>query len=85
MITLTTNTANHLQLPLNYPPITVNHRLRITVRCTCDSQHEDRLMIQCDECSQWLHAICIGVNNSNIPSQYICPYCYAIVKQLHDW
>ncbi|XP_063690011.1 uncharacterized protein LOC134822724 isoform X2 [Bolinopsis microptera] len=59
--------------------------IKITVRCTCDSPHEDRLMIQCDECSQWLHAICIGVNNSNIPSQYICPYCYAIVKQLHDW
>lgn len=42
-------------------------------------------MLQCDNCDNWLHGSCIGVNTANIPNQYICPFCYAILKQLHDW
>lgn len=45
-------------------------------RCVCHSGSPDgNIMIQCDACSKWLHAKCVGLNNRTIPDVYICPFC----------
>ena len=62
-----------------------NPLARLVVHCVCGEVHQDTLLIQCDECCNWLHGQCINVVQSTIPSQYICPYCYASVKQQSNW
>lgn len=36
-------------------------------------------------CSCWVHGECVGVDVNDIPDQYICAFCYAIMKQGIDW
>jgi hypothetical protein len=42
--------------------------------CFCKEEKED-LMIQCDTCSRWFHAKCIGRNKKNKHLKYYCDNC----------
>ena len=46
------------------------------VNCVCSSTEESGLMLQCDQCSCWLHNECVNVPahiGDNFP--FICPLC----------
>eukprot|EP00761_Pharyngomonas_kirbyi_P002979 gb/GECH01002983.1/.p1 GENE.gb/GECH01002983.1/~~gb/GECH01002983.1/.p1 ORF type:complete len:380 (+),score=87.70 gb/GECH01002983.1/:1-1140(+) len=46
------------------------------IKCICGKDHEDGLMVQCENCSSWLHCSCLGFKNENeIPDSYVCPPC----------
>jgi hypothetical protein len=45
------------------------------VRCICDFLHDDGYMIACDKCFVWQHVICMGLEENNIPSKYLCESC----------
>jgi hypothetical protein len=46
-----------------------------TIRCICDDNEEDGLMIQCDHCLCWLHCECVNISRNNIPERYKCDFC----------
>ncbi|KAJ3162734.1 hypothetical protein HDU86_003707 [Geranomyces michiganensis] len=47
------------------------------VFCICRSGIEEGLMIECEVCSCWYHANCVGLNKKMIKSEYVykCPVC----------
>ncbi|XP_071539577.1 uncharacterized protein [Panulirus ornatus] len=46
------------------------------VRCPCGFNQDDGLMILCDICSNWQHAVCFGVlDESEAPPHHICEAC----------
>ncbi|KAF2757023.1 hypothetical protein EJ05DRAFT_52162 [Pseudovirgaria hyperparasitica] len=46
-----------------------------STRCVCMSLEGEGLMIQCESCTKWLHATCVGVHPQNVPSVYLCTFC----------
>ncbi|KAH8595686.1 hypothetical protein B0O99DRAFT_594442 [Bisporella sp. PMI_857] len=44
-------------------------------RCVCNKPEDDRFMIQCESCENWLHAECINLDRKSVPSVYICRFC----------
>ncbi|ORX52819.1 hypothetical protein DM01DRAFT_1336597 [Hesseltinella vesiculosa] len=52
-------------------------------RCVCmkkksfssDSDDDEGLMVQCDECEVWQHCNCMGLTEESIPDQYYCEQC----------
>ena len=45
-------------------------------RCVCkNTDGSGKLMIQCESCTMWLHAVCVGLSRRNLPPVYICSYC----------
>lgn len=49
--------------------------MKLSVKCFCDIQEPDGMMICCEKCNFWQHAECVGVNPFNTPEHYICPTC----------
>lgn len=46
------------------------------INCTCGFPEEDGLMVQCDVCLMWQHALCCGMStHSQVPENYLCIYC----------
>lgn len=45
------------------------------LRCVCNLKSEDGLLVVCEQCGCWQHAICIGLNNHTIPEKYVCDVC----------
>nr|XP_045625902.1 uncharacterized protein LOC123775091 [Procambarus clarkii] len=46
------------------------------VRCPCNVNHDDGLMILCDMCNNWQHAVCFCVlDESEAPQRHICEAC----------
>ncbi|CAO3584533.1 unnamed protein product [Absidia cylindrospora] len=47
------------------------------IRCICDDPHEEfGSMVQCDDCSYWLHINCLALDEANLDDTYRCPSCY---------
>lgn len=46
-----------------------------TLRCVCNVKSGDGLLVVCEQCGCWQHAICLGLNNHTIPEKYICDVC----------
>lgn len=47
-------------------------------RCVCQSTEWDgQLMIQCESCTKWQHARCMGLplKSDLLPSVYVCVFC----------
>ncbi|OAF71097.1 hypothetical protein A3Q56_01132 [Intoshia linei] len=44
-------------------------------RCICGFEHDDGYMICCDECGVWQHVVCMGMDKSTIPDEYLCEIC----------
>ena len=45
------------------------------VRCVCGRSHHDGLLIQCDKCQFWLHAICVCIARESKDEPFYCPFC----------
>lgn len=45
------------------------------VRCLCDDETDEGLMIQCEVCQCWLHCDCLSMQEDEIPENYTCPFC----------
>lgn len=45
------------------------------VRCVCGKAHHDGLLVQCDECKFWLHAICNCIARESKDEPFSCPFC----------
>ncbi|XP_070557964.1 uncharacterized protein [Ptychodera flava] len=45
-------------------------------RCPCGCNEEDGLMINCEACNYWQHAICFGMlEEDEVPDVHICDLC----------
>ncbi|OHT04412.1 hypothetical protein TRFO_06293 [Tritrichomonas foetus] len=45
------------------------------LRCICGQNHHYGLLIQCDKCQFWLHAICVCVARESRDDPFFCPFC----------
>ncbi|KAJ2799015.1 SET domain-containing protein 3 [Coemansia guatemalensis] len=45
------------------------------IRCICDIDDDDGFTIQCENCLVWQHAVCVGVEQDNVPDEYLCEKC----------
>ena len=49
---------------------------RLLVRCLCgDTSDRSQRLIQCQSCTQWLHAPCIGLEDQAVPPNFTCFLC----------
>ncbi|KAJ1820476.1 SET domain-containing protein 3 [Coemansia sp. RSA 2675] len=45
------------------------------IRCICNIDDDDGFTIQCENCLVWQHAVCVNVNQDNVPDEYLCEKC----------
>ncbi|KAG0238163.1 hypothetical protein BGW42_007154 [Actinomortierella wolfii] len=45
------------------------------IRCICGFTEDDGFTIQCESCMVWQHAVCVGIDQSNVPENYLCEEC----------
>ncbi|KAJ2156777.1 SET domain-containing protein 3 [Coemansia sp. RSA 552] len=45
------------------------------IRCICSVDDDDGFTIQCENCLVWQHAVCVGVDQDNVPDEYLCEEC----------
>ncbi|ELT97191.1 hypothetical protein CAPTEDRAFT_222293 [Capitella teleta] len=45
------------------------------VNCICQINEENGLMIQCDVCLCWQHAVCMEITEETLPKKYVCYVC----------
>ncbi|KAJ2782462.1 SET domain-containing protein 3 [Coemansia javaensis] len=45
------------------------------IRCICDIDDDDGFTIQCENCMVWQHAMCVDVEQDNVPDEYLCEQC----------
>ncbi|KAI9502238.1 hypothetical protein BX070DRAFT_22568 [Coemansia spiralis] len=45
------------------------------IRCICVIDDDDGFTIQCENCLVWQHAVCVGVDQDNVPDEYLCEKC----------
>ncbi|KAI7871880.1 hypothetical protein BDF14DRAFT_1740376 [Spinellus fusiger] len=47
------------------------------VQCICNTPHEEfGSMVQCDDCSSWLHVECLALSATALEETFQCPSCY---------
>ncbi|KAK8887311.1 hypothetical protein M9Y10_038349 [Tritrichomonas musculus] len=46
-----------------------------TLHCVCEEKTGTGLLVGCEKCGCWQHAICVGLNMHTIPENYICELC----------
>uniref|UniRef100_UPI003F77871F HORMA domain-containing protein n=1 Tax=Patiria miniata TaxID=46514 RepID=UPI003F77871F len=52
------------------------------VRCPCGCNEDDGLMIRCEECKLWQHAVCFAIiSEDDAPEQHVCNQCAKIVPR----
>ncbi|PVV00420.1 hypothetical protein BB560_005199, partial [Smittium megazygosporum] len=45
------------------------------IRCICGFDEDDGFTIQCENCLVWQHAVCVNINQDNVPDEYLCEEC----------
>lgn len=45
------------------------------ITCHCLKPYAGRPMIECSECSTWIHLSCAKIRKSNIPDTFVCQQC----------
>ena len=45
------------------------------LKCVCNIKSGEGLLVGCDQCGCWQHAICMGLNSHTIPEKYLCDIC----------
>lgn len=45
------------------------------IRCICGFTHDDGFTIQCEKCNAWQHAVCVNIENDQVPEVYFCDKC----------
>lgn len=59
-------------IPLTVPIIEPDD----SISCICGSQLDNQgLMIGCDKCDKWVHAVCYQIHPSEVPDQFFCKNC----------
>jgi hypothetical protein len=48
---------------------------RYGVRCICERQVSEGVMVQCDRCKFWVHALCVNVAKVAASDHFFCPFC----------
>ncbi|ESO91664.1 hypothetical protein LOTGIDRAFT_88690, partial [Lottia gigantea] len=48
------------------------------ISCFCMKPYSGRPMIECNDCSVWIHLSCAKIRKANIPDEYTCPKCRTI-------
>jgi hypothetical protein len=48
---------------------------RYGVRCICERQVNEGVMIQCDKCKFWVHALCVNIPKVSASDRFFCPFC----------
>ena len=46
-----------------------------TLHCVCNEKADIGLLVCCEKCQCWQHAICVGLNLRTLPENYICEKC----------
>ncbi|OHS94180.1 PHD-finger family protein [Tritrichomonas foetus] len=46
-----------------------------TLHCVCEEKTGIGLLVGCEKCDCWQHAICVGLNKHTIPDNYVCEIC----------
>ena len=36
---------------------------------------DDKLWVECEECTLWFHTSCVEINAKDIPDVFLCPEC----------
>lgn len=58
---------------------------RESIRCICDTPNEEfGSMVQCDDCSHWLHLECLELNNNALEETFRCPACFLSLGTSND-
>ncbi|KAM7534841.1 hypothetical protein Aperf_G00000117907 [Anoplocephala perfoliata] len=53
------------------------------VACPCGVNRDDGVMILCDGCEKWQHAVCFRIiDDADIPQSHLCNYCAKIKTQM---
>ena len=45
------------------------------ISCICSYQHDDGFLVTCDNCEEFQHGVCMGINENKVPKVYECPAC----------
>ncbi|KAJ2842179.1 SET domain-containing protein 3, partial [Coemansia brasiliensis] len=45
------------------------------IRCICKFEDDDGFTIQCENCLVWQHAVCVNIDQDNVPDEYLCEQC----------
>ncbi|CAH1775914.1 unnamed protein product [Owenia fusiformis] len=45
------------------------------INCICQDEDENGLMVQCEVCFCWQHALCFDLSETSMPKKYICYVC----------
>ncbi|KAJ8048901.1 PHD finger protein 13 [Holothuria leucospilota] len=46
-----------------------------SVTCYCGKPFSGRPMIECNECTTWIHLSCAKIRKSNVPDVFVCQKC----------
>ncbi|KAH0787205.1 PHD-finger family protein [Histomonas meleagridis] len=63
---------------VEFPPPTIIEEEgdeKWTLRCICQEKTISGLLVGCEKCGCWQHAICVGLNQHTVPDKYICETC----------
>eukprot|EP00126_Sphaerothecum_destruens_P006009 Sdes_comp19169_c0_seq1m9950 len=52
------------------------------ISCICGQQTDVDHMIQCGDCLAWQHSFCVGIDEKNVPEEYVCKECIAVQNSL---
>lgn len=54
--------------------------------CLCKQPHDDKFMLQCDQCEIWYHGECVEITEDEAEKMrvYQCPSCLKI-KEFEEW
>jgi len=63
------------QVALPAPFLIEDGEEKWTLRCICGDHTTNGLLVMCEKCGVWQHAICMNLNPHTIPESYICETC----------
>ncbi|KAG9244869.1 hypothetical protein BJ878DRAFT_48284 [Calycina marina] len=69
------NSANLSPTTISDPDGTPTSSRGGSTRCVCGKPEDERFMIQCESCENWLHAECVNLSRRSVPAVYICRFC----------
>lgn len=76
----TNSSAQNSPPSLNSPTSTQSSFISEGItRCICEFDGDDGVMIECEDCKDWFHTCCVGVDENRLPEKYICPKCQGII------
>lgn len=66
---------NRKQAQQQQAPQTVEYRCGICGARYEDTTDEEELWIECETCTHWFHAKCVGIDYDSVPETFTCSSC----------